>query len=430
MKWSWYGRAAMGLLSALALGLGMTACGGGTIAYLWTVATGAANVNGQIYGYQVDDYTGNLTTVQNAPFSTNGENPVYILVKPQGRYVYVLNQGKTVSTKSNTSDAGIAVFSVGGTGTLTYQQSYGNVQGADILWAQFDSSGGFLYVLTKYSPNYQPDPTKPNYDVNGSLTTFSADPNTGRLLLVSQAAQTPSGGTAPTFVEVGNNPLMMASTGTCLFTLNQGGSAINAQAGAGNIPSSITPFSIQGSGQLNVVTTGVINQTYVRPTSINGNNQFMIVTDAGASASGTIYPYTVSGSCGLTSFTSNTTNDLAVSNPVYSYLDTSSKYLFVLNASVNNSNPNSPFSQITGYNIVSNQVTENSNSPFKSGSGPSCMVEDPTAKFMYVANTNDGTITGYDFDSTRGTLSDLQRGSTFSTGNTGLHCLALSASVN
>ncbi len=425
MKWSWFGRAAMGLLSAMALGLGMTACGGGTIAYLWTVGQGSSSsAKNQIIGYQVDDYTGNLTAVQNSPFSSNGANPVYILVKPQGRYVYVLNQGTTVSTTGNSADANVAVFSVGGTGTLTFEESYNNVYGADITWAQFDSTGNYLFVLTKYSPKYQPNPAMANYDVNGALTTFSVDPNTGRLQLVTQASQTPSGGTAPTFVEVGNNPIMMASTGACLFTLNGGGS----KAQSGTVTSSITPFSV-ASGQLNTVTTGTITQTYANPTSINGNSQFMIVTDAGAGASGTIFPYTVSASCGLTAFAASQPNDAAVSNPVYSYLDSSSKYLFILNGSVNTSNPNSPYSQITGYDIVQNQLTEISTSPFKSGSGPSCMVEDPTSKFMYVANS-DGTVTGYDFTNTQGTLSDLARGSTFNTGVTGLHCLALSGSVN
>ena len=58
------------------------------------------------------------------------------------------------------------------------------------------------------------------------------------------------------------------------------------------------------------------------------------------------------------------------------------------------------------------------------------MVEDPTAKFMYTSNLNDGTITGYSFTSTEGTLSDLARGSPFTTGDIGLACLALSNSVD
>ena len=416
MKWSGFGRAAIGLFSAMSLGLGMTACGGGTIAYIWTVGT----QHNQIVGYQVDDFTGNLTAVQNSPFAANGTAPVYLLIKPGGRYLYVINQGATSTATSNSSDSGIAVFSVGGSGALTFQTSYQS-KGYLHQWAQFDGSGTYLYVLDKYSPSG---------DGNGAVTTFAADPNTGRLALVPQTGQTPSGGTSPTFLEVGPNPLRMTSTGSCLFTLN---------AGSTSIGPTITPFS-ESSGQLNTVTTGVIQQTnYVHPTSINGNASTVIVTDAGTTDSngkytspGVIYPSTVSGNCGLTPFTGtgSVANDSSVSNPVNSFLDNSNKYLFILNDSVNTTNPSTPYSQITAYNIVSGQLTAISGQPFPAGSGPTCMVEDPTSKWIYTANTNDGTITGYTFANTQGVLSPLPRGSNFTTGNTGLQCVALSGSVS
>ena len=417
MKWSGFGRAAIGLLSAMALGLGMTACGGGTIAYIWTVGT----QHNQIIGYKVDDYTGNLTAVPNSPFATNGGAPVYLLVKPGGRYLYLINQGSSSTSTANSSDSGIAVFSVGGSGSLTYQTSFQS-QGYVHKWAQFDGTGNYLFVLDEYSPSG---------DGNGAITTFAADPNTGRLTLVSQTGQTPSGGgTAPTYLEVGPSPIMMSSTGSCLFTLNKG---------AGSVGSTITPFA-EASGQLNTVTTGSIQQTnYINPTSINGNASTIVVTDAGPvntsgqfTTSGTIYPSTVSGTCGLTPFTGtgSLTNDTSVSNPVYSFLDASNKYLFIMNDSVNTTNPNSPYSQISAYNIVSGNLTAIAGEPFTAGSGPTCMVEDPTSKWIYTANRNDGTITGYTFANTQGSLAPLPRGSNFNTGNTGLQCLALSGSVS
>ena len=119
MKWSWVGRAAMGLLSAMALGLGMTACGGTVIAYLWTISS----QNSKIIGYKVDNNTGNLTVAQNSPFSATGTNPVHIVVKPGGRYVYVVNQGIGSTSTANGSGSGIAEFSVGGDGSLNFQES-------------------------------------------------------------------------------------------------------------------------------------------------------------------------------------------------------------------------------------------------------------------------------------------------------------------
>ena len=246
MKWSLFGRVAMALLSALALGLGMTACGGGTIAYLWTVGT----QYDQIHGFKVDDYTGNLTAVQNSPFPANGSSPVDILVKPAGRYVYVVNQGTacsaTVTTSctgptSNASDSGIAVFSVGGDGALTYQTSY-PTQGFKHLWAQFDGTGNYLFVLDQYSPSG---------DGNGAITIFSVNPDTGRLSTDPQTASVPAGGTAPLYLEVGSNPIRMAATSSCLFTINQA-------------DQSVTPFSAT-SGQLTPVTTGKIFPGTGRP---------------------------------------------------------------------------------------------------------------------------------------------------------------------
>lgn len=419
MKWSWFGRAAMGLLSAMALGLGMTACGGGTIAYLWTIG----QQHQQIIGFKVDDFTGNLTATQGSPYSTNGSGPVYILVKPGGRYVYVINQGTSSTPSANSSDSGIAVFSVGGDGSLTYQATYqskGNVH----LWAQFDSSGSYLFVLDRYSPSG---------DGNGSITAFAVDPSTGRLHVAAQTGQTPSGGASPFYVEVGPNPLTMISTPGCLFTLNQGSASTSTGA-------SITPYTV-GTGQLGTVTTGLIQQSsYIHPTSITGYNNTVVVTDAGAlnaagtgyATAGIIYPYTATAGCGLTPFTGtgSLNNDPAVSNPVYSFIDMSGKYLYVLNDSVNTTSPNTPYSQITAYLINGEYLSELSQSPFKSGSGPSCMVEDPTSKWMYVANRNDGTVTGYRFTNTQGVLSDLPRGSSFNTNNTGLQCLALSGAIS
>ena len=414
MKLSWFGRAALALVSALALGLGMTACGGGTIAYLWTVG----QQYNQITGYKVDDYTGNLTVIDHSPFITNGAKPVDILVKPGGRYVYVINQGSASTGNGNSADAGISVFSVGGNGSLTFQQKYSS-QGYVPTWAAFDSTGTYLFVLDKYGPTVQTTTGTATSTV-GVITTFSADANTGRLTLVTQTASTPAGGTAPTYLPVGSNPIQMASSGSCLFTVN-------------SADQSITPYA-KSSGQLTTVTTGKFFPGSSSMTSINGNATYMIVTDAGktpGTSPGTIFPYTVGSSCNLTTFTGGAqANDASVSNPSYSFLDTTNKFLYILNKSTTSTATTASYSYITAYSIQNGQLAEISGSPYKSGSGPSCMVEDPTSKFMYVANQNDGTVTGYSFTSTEGTLSDLSRGSTFTTGDTGLTCLALSGSVD
>ena len=426
MKWSWFGRAAMALVSALGLGLGMTACGGHTVAYMWVIG----QQYNQITGFKVDNDTGNLTAIQNSPFAANGSKPVYLVVKPSGgRYLYVVNQGATTTPTQNSDDSGIAVFAVGGDGALTYQQSY-PTQGFVHLWAQFDSTGNYLYVLDKYAPT----------GTGGAITAFLVDPNTGRLTLQTQTAATPSGGVSPNFVPVGENPINMASSGGCLFTLN-GGDAAN------NVAPTVTPY-VSSSGQLIAPTNGTLPLTAVAPTNINGNASYMIITDAGPSnatgltTSGAIFPYTVGGTCNLTTFTgggqgvANTPNGISsltnATNPTYSLLDTSGRYLFILNSSNASTNPDNPYSQISAYDIVTTPVSQLSavpGEPFVVGSMPVCIVEDPLQRYMYVSNRG-GTITGFDFTSTQGTLEDLSRGSSFTINDNQLGCLALSGSVD
>ena len=127
----------------------MTACGGGTIGYMWVLG----QQYNQIVGFKIDDYTGNLTTVEGSPFGSNGSVPVSLVIKPGGRYLYVINQGTCPTAGcSATTSVGqtIALYSVGGDGTLTFQQTYQS-QGYSSQWAQFDSTGTYLYVLDKYS---------------------------------------------------------------------------------------------------------------------------------------------------------------------------------------------------------------------------------------------------------------------------------------
>ena len=126
MTFSKIGRILTALVATAALGLGMTACGGGTIGYLFVAGT----FYNQISGFKIDDYTGNLTPIEHGPFAVNANGPITVLVKPGGRFVYVISSGTPVDpTRLNTTpissstptyapptDGGISIFSVGGDG--------------------------------------------------------------------------------------------------------------------------------------------------------------------------------------------------------------------------------------------------------------------------------------------------------------------------
>ena len=66
--------------------------------------------------------------------------------------------------------------------------------------------------------------------------------------------------------------------------------------------------------------------------------------------------------------------------------------------------------------------------PYPVGSGPVCMLQDPSNQYVYTSNRNDSTVSGFIINQNTGQLSGLTRGSTFPTvGNP--TCLVASGNV-
>jgi hypothetical protein len=324
--------------------------------------------------------------------------------------VFVINAGAGVPTGAvpgttafASVGSSIAVFSVGGGGALTYEQSY-FPQGTQPVWAALDQSGSFLYVATKYSPDYATTGL-------GAITAFSIAGDTGRLTLIPNTSillnQIPQ-----TWFDVGPNPVMMKTgSGSCLYTLSSG---------------SIFPYQVNSStGQLTTVTTGaftVIGFTHLN--SINtgsGGSGFVYLTDGGTPTNpgGAIVSLQAGGSaCSLQPVSgSQQTNLSGAYYPVNSITSTSGKFLYVLNnAALANPivNANSTISAFT----INSQgqlatLADSTNNPYAVGSGPNCIVQDPTNQYLYIVDSVDSTVTGKLLDQNRGYLSDLSRSSVF-----------------
>src|SRR6185437_3456653 len=139
------GQVVLALAVSLGLSLGLTSCVNDyTVAYLYV--TGAQY--NQIGAFKISDNTGNLRAIPGSPFGSGGTNPIRALVSTTGRYIYVLNAGTpTTDATGNTTwaSANIAVFSVGGEGTLAPQQTYQS-QGYGATRIAFSQNGGYLYV--------------------------------------------------------------------------------------------------------------------------------------------------------------------------------------------------------------------------------------------------------------------------------------------
>ena len=419
MTLSRIGRITRALVASVAVGLGMTACGGGTIGFLWVLGT----QYNQIVGFKIDNYTGNLTQTVNSPYSAGGSNPVSIVVRTGGRYVYVVNKGTTNSKGVSNGDGNVAVFSVGNDGVLTFLQTYSSA-GNTPIWAVGDSSGNYLYVLDQLAPT-----PAPNGDIVGDITVFAIDSNTGRLQLVpNQNEKTPitssGGGQQLNYFRVGKVPTMLRAGGSCLYALDSG-------------DQSVYPYGIGTSGQLTVEANSVIPLGTTNATSLNVAGSSIFVTDAGSgTVPGSVIPYTAGTNCSLSVQADGPVTNLAnTANPVYSLTDSKGKFLYVLNQSNTNTNNGSVTtnSSISAFTIDSStgrlQALSDSQNPYSVGNGPVCMVEDPSNQYFYVSSGLAGTITGKLLNQNTGQLSSLTRGSTFT--GTGLEtCLAVSGNVD
>jgi hypothetical protein len=137
------------------------------------------------------------------------------------------------------------------------------------------------------------------------------------------------------------------------------------------------------------------------------DNEGTQVTSSGATSQ--ILPFSVGANGALQQQTGGAVpDDVTESNPVYLVLESKGKWVYVVNQGNNTNNTNSQ-SGITGYVIdpTTHQLSEISGSPWGTGAGPQCMLEDPSNQFLYTANFNDSTVTGRVIDQNTGVLDNL-----------------------
>jgi 6-phosphogluconolactonase (cycloisomerase 2 family) len=389
----------------------------------------------QISGFKIDDYTGNLTSILHSPFNSGGSNPQMLVVKQGGRFVYVVNAGTGGSGTPGTAGfvppqgTSIAEFSVGGSGILQYENSYNTPYGYDPIYLTFDSTGNFLYVLDKYSPNYG---TIQNgvLDLNGSITAYSVASDTGVLTVVPNTTVLNQNGTSTYFFEVGPNPIMTkVGSGNCLYTLS---------------PQSIFPYVVSSStGGLTLPTTGPLTiapSPYTSLNSINtsGTGTYTFVTDGGMGPGNVpvnqIYTFQTGGTpCTLAQVAgSQETNPQVNAIPVNSLTSANGKFLYVINNVITPPSTSTTASSISAFTINSQgllqTLSDGTNNPYAVGSGPVCIVEDPSGQYIYTSNGIDSTVTGKLLDNNRGFLSDLSRGSVFPAAQNPT-CLAVSGNI-
>ncbi|MFZ0270409.1 MAG: beta-propeller fold lactonase family protein [Acidobacteriaceae bacterium] len=432
MKFSKFGRIALALAASLVIGFGTQSCNYDyTEAYI--IVTGSQY--NQIASYKEDNETGYLRPSPHDPLSSGGSNPIRALLLNGGRYVYVLNEGAPTYNSDGSitwSGGNISVFSIGGGGSLSYQLSYPS-QGLGSIRMALSTSGTYLYVLDQYQPSTTPNTTPgstatstatPCYDSAhgvyrpaGDITVFSIDPSTGRLFLVQNQQQQNALGTPLSYFPVGCAPIDFHLVSSYLYT------AEASDPASGNTQV-IYAYNAGTTGQLIQVPggaqpiTGATNIGYIGASANgtwiyildNGTNQIFTFTQGSngllSAISGGAYP-NFSGAAGMSAVIT----------------DSASKYLYVTNTQSPGLYQSG--SVITAFDITASTGDLTTLAPgyFGTGATPVCIFEDPSHQYLYTADAGSSTVTGALIDPNTGILTDLRKGSSFTTVGTPTWCL-------
>lgn len=122
-----------------------------------------------------------------------------------------------------------------------------------------------------------------------------------------------------------------------------------------------------------------------------------------------ILPFTVGSGGALQAQTGGAVpDDPNQSNPIMLVSESKGKWVYIANQGSNTSGTVAQ-SGIVGKIVdpSSKQLDVMPDSPFSTGSGPQCLIEDPSDQFFYTANFNDSTVTGKTLDVVSGDLKPL-----------------------
>jgi 6-phosphogluconolactonase len=429
MKFRKFGKALlMGAISTGAI-LGVTSCVQSyTVGFLYVTGTKTADTTGQgiISGFKIDHNTGKLTSINGMPISSGGAYPGRAVLTLGSRFVYVLNQGgddcTTNASDTNCANANIQQFLVSANGALTPQQTF-YTQGKNPFRIIADSTGAHIYVLDHDAPDSGTGSSDScalalgsSTTTCGDITAFSIDSTTGRLSLLVNAQVSSASGSPLPYFPVPVDPIDFLLSSNYVFTLS----------GNSTTGDFVFPYAYNtSSGQLTVSQNSIQTLNIAAATAIQQGNSYVYVLDnepltipsntTGSFDPGTypaqILPYTVGTGGALQAQTGGAVPDVpAESNPMFLLAESKGKWVYVANSGDNtDANVTNTQSGIAGFVIDTStkQLTEMSGSPFGSGAGPACLLEDPSDQFIYTANYNDSSVTGAVLDQNVGTLSAL-----------------------
>lgn len=435
MKCMKFGKAL--LTGALSLGVvfGVSSCVQSyTVGFLYVTGTVTSQPNGEgkISGFKIDHNTGQLVSINTLPVGSGGANPVRAVLANGSRFLYVLNRGTNASGTGDCTTAdpcqgsNITQYEIGGNGGLTFQEQFYS-QGVNPFRMLVDNSGSYLLVLDHDQPSVAGCQAALGSKVTacGDVTVFSINGTTGRLSLVTNQQATANAGVPITYFPVPANPVDFVLSSSYVLTLTSNTAPTSFPYSGGT---SVFPYSYSSSGgQL------TLSQNSAQPlgigqgnTIVNASSNIYVLdnepvvipacptTNCPFSAGtypGQILAFTVGSNGALQAQTSGTIpDDPRYPNPLQMLIESKGKYMYVANDGNNISGPNAN-SGIAGYFLSTSpnfqaQFIDGFNGG--SGSGPQCIVEDPSNQFIYEANAYDSSVTGRILDPNSGLLNNLR----------------------
>jgi 6-phosphogluconolactonase (cycloisomerase 2 family) len=194
--------------------------------YVYVANFGNSGSNGTVSAYSIDSTTGGLTKINNGDISA-GINPRSGTVDPNGQYVYVANQGNSVSNGT------VSAYSILGSGALTPITQTNGCTISDISAGinpssvTVDPNGQFVYVANAKDGSI------------GSISAYSINLTTGALTKIHMINTSNE-------IQAGIKPMSVTvdPTGQYVYVANQGD---------GVSVGTVSAYSILGSGGLSPI---------------------------------------------------------------------------------------------------------------------------------------------------------------------------------
>jgi 6-phosphogluconolactonase len=332
--------------------------------YMTTAKTGVINE------YAIDFQSGALGSIGTI---NAGNNPVRIVASPNGKFVYVVNQG----------DSTVQEFTVQSDGTLVAKTAY-KVNGTVPTALAIDPQGAFLYVTVRYQTGYSSTTPGP-----GDITIFPVSATDGSL------------GTALT-QNVGNTPVGVSVSyfNHFVYVIDQEIVAPQILGFAQGSTGALTPVPGTTITTVSGKTVGTGYPAGVVPSAIaeEPTARFLYVTDQAANQ---LIGYDVNPNGSLVPMINGPFSTGLF--PVAVTVDPTGRLLYVVNYNANT---------IQGYAIdTSTGTPSGAVGAFATavGAGPTCVGIDPAlGTNLYVSNSLDNTISGERLNPSTGALSTDQ----------------------